>query len=276
MDSVLVIIRLTGLLLFSQPTNGPMHVLMPFELGGMSPHVAQIGYYTHTDTGCVKWVPDGPAATRGVCFIRLDSSTIEIGTPGNSRSIPLPVGNVSHAINRDVEQEFLRPVLRNVSAIRRLKGRITLNQGGITHECRLGRFEFRNRSGRDSVDLVNVVTWTYKLPPNARLDLQRRRFRAAGPRDTAWTVSPNRDTIELFIRHVPDPDPPRPMRRGEEVRHYRAYYSLLRPNSSSGPVPRFGRLHVGNVCSWPVSRTEKLLPTNAGTMSCMIAAGDPP
>jgi hypothetical protein len=249
-----------------------MQVLMPFEVGAMDPHVAQIGFYTPTATGCEKWVPDG-VGSRGVCFIRLDNSTLEIGTPGNSAAVTLPVGNVSHAVAKSVGEEYLRPVLSNVP---RLKGRITLHQGSITDNCPLGRFEFQNGTALDSVDLVNVVTWTFKLPPNATLDLHRRQLRPAGPADTTWTVSPDHwDTIELFVRHVPDPDPSGPMQHGQEVLHYHAYYSLLNPPAAAGPVPRFGRL-LGNVCSWPVSLTIKSLRDNAGTMSCMVAGGDPP
>jgi hypothetical protein len=274
MDSVLVMIRLTGLLLFSQPNGGPTRVLMPFESGGMPHHVAQIGYYTPTSTGCVKWIPD-PVGPRGVCFIRLDNSTLEIGLPGNSHLATLPAGNVSraHAVNRPVQQKYLNASLQNVPA---LKGRVTLHQGRITDECKLGRFEFRNGTTLDSVDLVNVVSWSYKLPPNATLTLARRRLRNGGPKDTTWTVSedPSHE-IELFIRHVPDPDLSGPMQHGQQVRHYNAYHRLLNPPAASGPVPRFGR-ELRDSCEWPVSKLIRTLTFNAGTMSCMVAAGDPP
>lgn len=273
MDSVLVIIRLTGLLLFSQPANGPMHVFMPAELPGMDAHVAQIGYYTPNATGCEKWVPDA-AGTRGVCFIRLDNSTMEIGTPGNSTPVGLPDGNVSHAPmqHRPVGQNYFASVLQNVPD---LKGRIILHEGNMTG-CPLGRFEFQHGATVDSVDLVNVVVWTYKLPPNATLTLTRHQLRASGPQDTTWTVSQDLShVIELYIRHVPDPDNSPPIQHGDEVGHYRAYYRLLPPPGASGPVPHFGRL-LGNLCAWPVAPLVNHLMDNAGTMSCMVAAGDPP
>lgn len=275
MDSVLVVIRLTGLLLFSQPSGGPMRILMPFP-SGMSPHVAQVGFYTNTSAGCDQWVKENAQGTRGVCYFRVDNATLDIGRQGNSQPVVLPVGNMSRANSghRPVAQKFLEPVLGNVPE---LKGRITLHEG-TKQDCALARFEFQQGSALDSMDLVNVVNWTYKLPPNSTVDLVRRRLRAGGPRDTTITVKPDLTgkEIDIFIRHVPDPDMTGPMSHGDEVKHFRAYYSLLTPSVPNGPVPRYGRAHVNAYCEWPTSWLERVIPPNAGTMSCMVASADPP
>jgi hypothetical protein len=278
-DSMMVMIRLTGLLLFSPAgqNGGPMHILMP----GMPSHVAQIGFRKDTRTGCQNWVG-------GVCYVSLENSTIELGRPGRSQRVTLPPGNVSRAVDKRVAASHLQAVPQDVPA---LKGRLTLHEGKIEHLCSLGRFALQQGASVDTINLVNVVEWKY-WSPGEQLVLTRRRLRENGPQDTTWNVDPDRTptrTVELFIRHIPSNEAGEvqpaatSMKVGDPVEHFEAFYKLLSPETASGPIPHFvGALD--KLCPWPVStnrtfmtlRHDFLPPVNAGTMSCMVGAGDPP
>jgi hypothetical protein len=117
---------------------------------------------------------------------------------------------------------------------------------------------------------------------------------------TFLTVTANSSNIiELFIRHVPrseqahttEADRLRRLRHprrgpqfiqmdpGDLAAHFRAYYRLLEPPALTGPLPRFeGPTSHPRYCVWARGTGNRLLEViaNAGTMSCMVATGDPP
>jgi hypothetical protein len=285
MDSILVVIRLTGLLLVT-PANGnggPMHILFPEPPGGIGAHVAQIGFWKADRTGCEHWIeisdlPD----KRGVCYVRLNNSTLTLGREGNSQLVAVPGGNASRVDNHPVDTAFLAPTLQDAPALRALRTRITLHEGFFDDSCALGRFTLRQHGEVRPVNLFNVLRWTYRLPlRDSILELARRRFRTTGVGvDSIWKVSADKShTIELFIRSIPtneagtdltDDD----IEPGNEVPHFGAFYRLLSP-PAAGPLPRLVA-ETGQSCWWPMARKIEKMDFTAGTMSCMVAGGDPP
>jgi len=112
--------------------------------------------------------------------------------------------------------------------------------------------------------------------------MTRTNFRGSGPPTRSWTLTADAThTIELFVRHVPlsqsteNPTPEDDLKEGESATHFNAFFSLLKPEPTIGTLPQFGR-KLGTVCYWPVTKTRFSLFDTAGTMSCMVGAGDPP
>jgi hypothetical protein len=291
MQSVTVLVRMTGLLLFSPTTpqgGGPTNIILPTTFP-LPPHVAQLGYRKRTGDGCAYWQDD-------ICYVDVRGWSLEIGTPGNASPAPQVRGNASRA------QTVHRPVpARNVghNPILNVRARFKLYEGQQDSTCDLGRFTLRNEI---DVPLTNVVYWRFSYPSRTLVIYGARLNSGLGnpPRSEFLRVAANSsNVIELFIRHVPRSEQAhtteadrirrarhpgrgphsKQMDPGDSATHFSAYYRLLDPPGRSGPLPVFvGRTSHPPYCVWARGRGNRLLEViaNAGTMSCMVAAGDPP
>jgi hypothetical protein len=291
--AVTVLIRMTGLLLLTPSnTSGrlPVHVLMP-ATGNLSAHVAQVGFRGANTRWCAFW-------DDGICYVNMEGWSLDIRRPVGPTSgtthMPKGAANVSSTVGRRVRSQHL-----GQTPGRMVRSRISLYSGSVSATCAIASWRWTSTSTRDT--LANVLDWTIsnwgrKYLVLTRQPLDPQPHESAEIIDTLY-ADPVTNTIELFIRHVPaaeqDHDyvsnlPPQQDTHtsGSQRNHFHGYYDLLGVRHDGvRPVPSDPRRLIENGqekrwCPWAtVAGPERLViidVKNAGTMSCMVAAGNPP
>jgi hypothetical protein len=250
MDSITVVIKMTGLLLLAPTSQGSdtVHVLMPQTVGGMERHVAQVGYLA---SRCPR-----PMDHFKICYADMEGWSLDLSGVGEA-----PVGG-------RVRSDSARRLRGAVNLTRRMKNRVMpdvlkdrpsglvhsrviLRAGSVTDSCALGRWSYASKdSASDTVTiaLANVLTWTIPNVARNSLPLVRRRLHA-DPGSAAQIIETVRadatDTLELFIRYVPVSDTlppwitsPKEPYPDMPADHFRGLYTLLGINGRA-PVPVF-------------------------------------
>jgi hypothetical protein len=294
MDSLTVVIQLTGLLMIVPPnpgTIGPTHVLMPEpEFPDRLNHVAVIGFRRndsaqHCDEN----------SGRDFCFVRMDGWALD-PLPGRSSQVDLPhsVLDLTHGsggrrVHRD---HFGRNAPRDS-----LRSRMTFGGGGVTDTCQFGQWRFDpvGNSPAERLWLSNVVEWTIRDIPQTHLRLVRRRF-GGGSEQPLVTLTPDRSgRIELLIAHVPRDAwgafqrnllNLAPMRQNQvsmpggsptatsantDIAHFRSFYRLLdRARERRLPSNPDERDEGCPMMIWFPRELKIMAPT---TVNCMVTSG---
>jgi hypothetical protein len=297
MDSLTVVIQLTGLLMLVPPRPGqagPTHVLMPEP---DHQHVSILGFRDADGSAqhCESGFPGG------FCFVRMEGYALDLlpGIAPQPVTLPREIMNLS-SVSGD------RPVHRDLFGSNpprdSLRTRITLGGGGVTETCALGYWQF-NPVGPmqpDTITMANVARWVIPNVPRAGIRLERRPLRG-GSAQLLATLPPD-DTIEILIAHIPRREWgrfTRELRNLVTVRtagaktgmnkvaaftaaassissaaHFMSYYRLLDRALDRrlpwNPKPRSPG-HPNAVCSMTIWRDVSLRsPT---TVNCMVVAG---
>lgn len=301
MDSLTVVIQLTGLLMIVPPnpgTIGPTHVLMPEPVApDRLEHIAVIGFRRNDSAQQC-----GEGSSQDFCFVRMDGWALD-PLPGRSSRVDLPrsVFDLTHASGgRRVHRDHFGGNAPRDS----LRSRMTFGGGGVTDTCHIGQWSFDpvGNPPRDRFWLSNVVEWTIPDIPQTHLTLVRRRF-GGGSAQTLVTLTPDRSgRIELLIAHVPRPgwdafqgrllnlarmsqnqvsmpaahpalpggsaaaaDP------GTDIAHFGSFYRLLdRANDRRLPSDPFEREEGCPMMIWFPRELGIMAPT---TVNCMVTSG---
>lgn len=298
MDTITVVIQLTGLLLLTpdDPSGrGPMHVLMP-ETRNVESHVALLTFPGDSAEYCLTYV-------NGRCTVDMDGWSMklgrkETGTAGRD-TLPRSATNLTRISGgKSVSRRLLgeRPG-------RRVRSRITLRAGGVTDSCSMAEWRYTAvGSGRVEIEaLANVVDWTiHDVPRNGSLLVRKRLDRVHGDSVEKLAIKyPASGPLEIFISHIPtheaamlglirsgrDATPPlhavdeRGVSAGTDsvsvmvgadsvATHFNAYYSLLGAKKNERPLPKFERFL--RRCSGRLGQRPSIM--RAGELSCMVAS----
>jgi hypothetical protein len=268
MDTITVVVKMTGLLLVVPPkAGGPTHILMP-ATDLTAPHVAFVGFPADsTARHCTYYNEED-----GYCIVDMAGWSLDLTGPGGGASgtpvtLPRALVNLSRgAGGRPVPPQYL-----SANPGRNIRSRITLRGGGPTDQCSLATWTFdpAGRAPAEILPLANVFEWTIPELVQDSLVLVRDPLDPA-PGDTAQRLARLRPdsagVVELVIAHIPtgvamqlhaslkvsttqqipragmeeqshmqapEDDPP----AETEATHFRWLYDLLRANQAERPLP---------------------------------------
>lgn len=295
MPSITLVIKMTGLLLLT-PDNRvgdlPMHVITP-TTGHMVPaHVAQVGFRTRTPQDCLYQYD----YAEQICYVNMDGWAMELGRIGTNGRQPPPSGaaKLSNATYRVIRGRLGQNPGRTV------RSRVTLHSGGFIDHCSAAPWSF----GGQTINLVNVSTWSVQLPQTSLVIVRKPLDRATGDPTQEDIAVPklSGDTIELFIRHIPADEvgrrstrsAERPAARGRSQRttrnaarptaitratHFHAFYDFLGvPRNGNRPIPETSSSPKGCVWARAVGFFPEVRITrrdSPGMLHCMLASADP-
>lgn len=290
MDTVTValVIRMTGLLLLTPADangGGPTYVLLPETHHLEEPHVAQIGYRAPE---CESANPDG------VCWLTLDDWSVDFGVPTSAAPVALSHqdANLSGITGLRIPRELLGPE-PDTSV---LKSRILLGSGAESASCPLAQWAIGGGASR--VQMANVIEWTITDLPADGAVLRRTPLRVLGGEETVRLSPGEGNTIEVYIRHIPEAEARYQdgeaasyrvpvLALGDSAKHFHAVYDLLNAPPDQRPLPRYHGFILGS-CQhlWPIGRRDRMpgqLQMAMGrdddwsptTVSCMIGTGLP-
>lgn len=301
LDSVTVVVHMTGLLLVVPPTqrDGGTTIVLPQAAG----HVALLGFGRTASSDavqnlCLASGQYADAYRAGICYVNLDQwSVLPFGENGGrlSSELAVPAGlmDVTDASGGDYKVPLQTNNFRSVVFKRGWFGPTTCSLANWTYTpVTSGGLKKTPRTR----PLYNLVDWEIRHPANPRLEF----VSASGvPVPVELPVTAGEDRIELLLAHVPIGDqaqlPPagRPTPAGavDSAAHFHAYYNLLRkpgnplqiPNKFHRPVPRDAQPTTVRGCFVritvePQRQLIELPPDSRaiGTYACMPATGEGP
>lgn len=295
MDTVTVVIHMTGLLMLTQ-SGAQVHVNIPATDTIMS-HVAEVAYFSDvTRDHCARTQTVGN--DDDICYVNMNGWSLDLFGSGTGApriapgALPEALPNLSVVTGRRIPRRHT-----GTETGRRLKARITLGAGSVTSECAMAFWSLQppGTQGRDSVAYPNVIRWTISGVPRERLRLVRTRLdrrRGDQARDTIDLRELAGDTIHLVIHHVPVSEVERVNNAwraanflrmtapaGESVPdvptradHFSAFYDYLDPRRTTVRIlPWFVR-DRNAACAWPIE-PHGVVMAAADTYSCMMASG---
>jgi hypothetical protein len=301
MDTLTVVLQMTGLLLLVPPnpgSNGTTHVLAP-RTDSLPRHSAFIAYVAPSGERC----PSYNEQTR-ICIVPMAGYFMELGTTGADNDEPVgklhKSGNLTLASGKRVPGEYHgeRPGAP-------VRSRISLHSGEIAETCSMATWRYDPlgpTTPTDTFPLYNMVEWRIRDVPRDRLVLVRRRLNAPagnapGTADTLARPLPDSSgVVWITLMHVPPGEAANfrgfatgvvtrsrfPVTKDHAMRadapyvasHFNAYYRLLGAGPNERPLPHYvGYEH--SRCSvvlrpgmeWEVRRALE-------TLSCMVAVAE--
>jgi hypothetical protein len=298
MDTITVVIQLTGLLMVVPPrAGGPTHVLVPVTPDTV-PHETFIGFRSNgTARHC------DPRFGEAFCFVDMEGWALDPIGGANNGSVTLPRGVVN--LTRGSGGYRVKEQHLGQGPHTELRSRFTLRGGGVTDACNLGVWSYNPAGPAPAVDLplTNVLEWTIPDLRQSQIVLVRRSLTVAGTTpDTLAILSPDSTgAVELLIANVPPAGlrmlqrelrrstaaqevpsgQQREARDGEQgdpeqaeasetmASHVTHLYDLL-TQAPERPVPVF-RAELIRRCPLPIWREHRLRsPT---TVNCMVVSG---
>lgn len=280
LNSITVVIHITGLLLIVPPHPGgnTTYVVMPPH--GTPKHAARIGFEGPNTAGlCV-------AHLGGICYVDMNTWSLDpIGAGGTPATptidgFPREVINLTHGSGN--QHRVNTSTLGNQVLA-------TFVAGRPTRPCSLGQWYYNPVGALNQriVAIANVLDWEIRLPGSSLQLVFRRRDNSA---TVPVTLEPPFGTINLLIAHLPAGElnrlppgrPNRPLPPGFLARptHFDDLYNPLgiEPGDSRRRLPRFFTSIREDAC--PVRVNTNLARFNAqvwtvDTYSCMLAAAEP-
>lgn len=293
MDSLTIVIQLTGLLMLVPPSpgqSGPTRVLMP-EPDHIR-HEAVIGYRSPAGHTC----PGHPVDQ--FCFVRMEGWELD-PLPGRAQPVNLP-RSIMNLTRNSGGIRVHRDLLGSNAPRDSLRSRFTLGGGDVSGACPMGQWTFDpvGAQQRDTISLANVVEWTTPDIPQDSIVLVRRRF-SGGSAQKLVTLYPDEGRIELLIAHVPPGALIKfqrllsrvarssgrtpvaklapaigPAAAADDTRiyHFGSYYRLF-DRAQDRRLPSYDRIVDSDGCPlsiWLRAGVRSRAPT---TVNCMIVAG---
>lgn len=304
MDTLTVILHLTGLLLLTPGSTSPTatHVLIPEPPGNMERHVTRLLYRPDNLQHCPSSTHVGP-----FCIVELNDQDLKIGDSVEASRPPIPEGtpNVSTASSRRVPRDRYE-----ADPSERLRSRVTFWAGERLGMCSKGWWEFRDTT----MMVPNVVT--YELVHTGaglpRITVTPLRDHRPTPQLTLAAAPEARGEVHLFVYSVTPAEPEQvetiamrrlagapaldnsvplarqdPLPYRSRASHYRAYYNLIGAtwwNRRTEPrflVPVVDENHNAVKCQFSPQRaspeTREIMNDlrSASSYSCLVAAGTP-
>lgn len=305
MDTLTIIIKMTGLLLMVPPGpgGGPTHMVLPATGNSVPPHVALLAYATPTRKDhCL-----GYDSISQMCFVNLEGWSLEpVPAAGVNNGPPIPPSGMASVTLGSGGLRVPRSLLGGNPG-RKVRSSLVLNRGGTTRECPPALFTFDPIGAavpEDTLALTSVLEWTIRIAgdslPLVRTPLDRTSTDSA---ETLDVLRPDSGAIELFILHLPvwedggflltrdataaQRESPSSVRQSAgashahadsmrwEATHFHAYYDMVRARRNERRLPRFLR-PTNASCDWGLMtlRGQAIGVRSPTTFTCMLATAE--